>query len=162
MCRSGDSELLNNYSGGGVDEKETFDIVYGSSDSGSYRVHVGALYDSRDDGMSEVIYRKVMKGKKTTYEIVPVIEGATLNLTEPECLTAAGALGVTLLMIFERNLPKMKNGTPKLAERKIAAVTAAILDLYKGTGEAINDDIALLIFEAWDKTMKSLSQEETQ
>ena len=107
--------------------------------------------------MSEILYRRVMKGKKTTYEPVEPQQGAVLNLTEGECLTAAGALGVTLLMIFERNIP-----AHKLVARKITALKAAVLDLYKGTGEPIKDDIAELIFTAWDKTMKSLSQGESQ
>lgn len=105
-------------------------------------------------------YKRVMKGKKTTYEAIIEEPRTVLNLTEPECLTAAGALGVTLLMIFERNLPKMKNGTPRLAERKISALKAAVLDLYKGTGEAIKDEIAELIFKAWDGTMAALSGDE--
>jgi hypothetical protein len=102
--------------------------------------------------MSEQYYTKVMQGKKTTYKPVEATPPAVLNLTEPECLTAAGALGVTLLLIFERNIP-----AHKMVARKIQAVKAAVLDLYAGTGEPINDDIANLIFEAWDGTMKRLS-----
>ena len=102
--------------------------------------------------MGEQLYIKTMKGKRVVYQ--PVVEQSTpaLNLTESECLTAAGLLGVTLLMIFERNIPPHKK-----VSRKINAVKAAILDLYRGTGEPIHDDIAELIFTTRDKTMKVLS-----
>lgn len=104
--------------------------------------------------MSGQLYRKTMQGKRVVYVPVTDEPQTVLNLTEAECLTAAGALGVTLLMIFERNIP-----AHKLVARKISAVKTAVLDLYKGTGEAIDDDIAELIFKAWDRSMKSLSGE---
>lgn len=107
----------------------------------------------------EALYRKVMKGKRITYvPVVPEAESATvLEFTDSQCLTAAGALGTMLLMVFERNMKKMKNGTPGLAERKIRVVEAAILDLYKGTGEPIHDDIAELMATTWDRTMKAVA-----
>jgi hypothetical protein len=105
--------------------------------------------------MQEQHYKRVVSpGGKVSYQPVTAAEETktVLNLSEPQCLTAAGALGVTLLMIFERNIP-----SHKLVARKIAAVKAAVLDLYKGTGEAIDDETADLIFKAWDGTMKSLA-----
>lgn len=108
--------------------------------------------------MSEQLYKRVMKGKRTTYE--PVIDDepvTVITFTDAQALTAAGALGTMLLMVFERNMKKMKNGTPGLAERKIRVVQAAILDLYKGTGEAIDDEIADLMATTWDRVMKEVS-----
>jgi hypothetical protein len=134
-------------------EKETLGTLNGGHYNQRYGRDDVSLLAGKGDGMSETLYKKVMKGKRVTYEVMPEQESATLNLTEPECLTAAGALGVTLLMIFERNIP-----AHKMVARKINAVQAAILDLYKGTGTAIDDDIAMLIFNAWDRTMKDLSK----
>jgi hypothetical protein len=102
------------------------------------------------------LYEKVMIGKRTTYrEYTPVEEPETLtdiNFTEAECLTAAGALGMMLLMVFERNVP-----AHKVVARKIKALEASILDLYKGTGAPIDDNIAELMAITWDRTMKSIS-----
>jgi hypothetical protein len=110
--------------------------------------------------MSEQLYRKIQKGKTIRY--VPVVpepeEIVTLTFTNSQCLTAAGAIGMTLLMIFERNMTKMRNGTPSLAERKIRVVKAAILDLFKGTGEPLHHDISKKICDCWDKTMRQLEE----
>lgn len=108
--------------------------------------------------MSDVLYRKVVsKGGKVSYQEVKADEGVTvLNLTEPQCVTAAGALGVTLLTIFERNMPKMKNGSPAIIERKITDVKKAITELYRGSGQPIDESTAEWFFLAWDKTMRNL------
>jgi hypothetical protein len=102
----------------------------------------------------EPIYRKVMKGKRTIYE--PVVEESepetVVTFTDAQCLTAAGTLGTVLLMLFERHIPPHK-----VVARKINAVQQAVMDLYKGTGEPIHDDIADLITTTWDKTMKQMA-----
>jgi hypothetical protein len=102
--------------------------------------------------VTEQLYKKVMKGKRTTYELVVDDSPDTvLTFTEGQCLTAAGALGVTLLTIFERNIPPHKR-----IARKIQTVKDSVLDLYAGTGEPIQDDIANLIFKTWDKVMREM------
>ena len=110
---------------------------------------------------NETLYRKVMKGKRTTYvPVAPEPEPETvLEFTEGQCLTAAGALGTMLLMVFEKNLPKMKNGSPSIVARKIKAVEAAILDLYRGTGKKIDDNIADVMARAWDTAMRLVQNE---
>jgi hypothetical protein len=104
----------------------------------------------------EQIYRKVVNGARVRY--VPYLEPeqpkTVIEFTEGQCLTAAGALGTMLLMVFERNIPPHKR-----VARKINAVQSAILDLFKGTGEPIHDDIAELMAKTWDRVMKELSNE---
>ena len=77
---------------------------------------------------------------------------SVLEFTEAQCLTAAGALGAVLLAVFERNIPPHK----KVA-RKIKAVEAAILDLFQGTGAEIDDEVAELMIETWDRVMKEVA-----
>ena len=106
------------------------------------------------------LYQKVIKGKAIRYEPVDVVAPGTgptihYNLNEAQALTAAGALGVVLLSLFERNIdPK------KLVFRKIRMVEKAILDLYKSTGQEIDDEVANAICRAWDKAMHLISAEE--
>jgi len=107
--------------------------------------------------MSEQLYRKVMHGKRTAYEPVGDAEPVTtITFTESEALTAAGALGTMLLMVFERNIPPHKR-----IARKIKAVEEAVLDLYNRTGAVIHEDIAELMARTWDRVMKEISAEKT-
>ena len=89
--------------------------------------------------MEETLYKREMKGKRVTYTpVVPVDETITVvNLTDKQCLSAAGALGATLLHLFERHVPPHKR-----VARKIKAVEQAILELYHGTGEPLDLDVA--------------------
>ena len=110
--------------------------------------------------MMEQLYRKVLKGKVVRYEPVEAVEAQTeptiyYNLDEQQSLTAAGSLGVILLMLFERHVPPHKR-----VARKIKAVETAILDLYKGTGKEIDNEVADAVCRAWDKAMKLISAEE--
>lgn len=112
--------------------------------------------------MQDVLYRKIEKGKTIRY--VPVEpepiqpesepELTTLyNMDDEEALTAAGALGITLLMIFQKHIPPKK-----LVARKIQAVEDAITDLYRSTGKPIHPDIADAMFRAWNKAMALISE----
>lgn len=87
---------------------------------------------------------------------VPDIE--SVEFTDGQCLTMAGSLGVILLTTFERNFKPMKNGTPHIVARKIKAVQEAILDLYKSTGQPIDDRYAELVCKVWDETMIRMSR----
>jgi Holliday junction resolvase RusA-like endonuclease len=105
--------------------------------------------------MTEQLYRKVMKGKRTTYELyVEQPKKTVVEFTESQCLTVAASLGVTLLIIFERVIPPHKR-----IARKINNVQNAILDLFYGTGAKLDDDVADLIFKTWDQTMKKIAGE---
>jgi hypothetical protein len=104
----------------------------------------------------ETLYRKTMKGKRVVYEAVtPEAEPETVvTFTDKQAITAAGALGVTLLIVFERIIPPHKR-----VARKIKAVENAILDLFHGTGESIDDEICQVMCRTWDETMKRISAE---
>lgn len=99
----------------------------------------------------EQLYRKVIKGKRVTYEpVAPDQEEPTVyDLTDGQALTAAGALGVTLLCLFERFIPPHKR-----IARKIRAVTNAILDLYSGNGHPIDQDVQEWVCKSWELAMK--------
>ena len=104
------------------------------------------------------LYTKEISPKgKVTYKEVIEDDFVVVELTDEQCLTAAGTLGVTLLALFERHFKPMKNGTPHLTARKIKAVEEAILDLYKGTGKPVNRDIMDDFCKAWDHTMRAMS-----
>lgn len=104
--------------------------------------------------MAEQLYRRVQQGQRVRYEAhqPEQPQETVLNFTDAQCITAAGALGATLLIIFERNIPQHK----KVA-RKIRAVEDAILELFRGTGEPLDREIAELFCATWDKTMRELS-----
>lgn len=96
--------------------------------------------------------KKVSPAGKVSYQ--PVVEDTptVVALSDAQCLTAAGALGLTLLCLFERHFPAHKR-----VARKIKAVETAITDLYAGNGEAIDTEIADHFCKAWDKTMLEMS-----
>lgn len=101
-------------------------------------------------------YKKIMVGKRTTYQPVesepePV---SCIVMTDAQMLTAAGALGATLLCLYERVLPPHKR-----IARKVKAVEDAILNLYHGSGEAIDPEISDHVCKSWDRAMKDLSTE---
>lgn len=101
------------------------------------------------------LYRKtISKAGKVSYQAIEPEPETYITLTDAQCLTAAGALGTTLLMMYERLNPPHK----KVA-RKIKAVEVAILDLYQGTGEPLDRDIAEIMCAAWDKAMMLVSAE---
>lgn len=80
-------------------------------------------------------------------------DGSVLELTDAQCLSAAGALGVTLLMIFERHVPPHKR-----IAKKIKKVEEALLDLFHGCGEKLDEEIADYFCETWDKTMRKMAK----
>ena len=94
--------------------------------------------------MSEQLYKKVMVGKRTTYQPVVPEPVKVLEFTDAQC--------VTLLATFERNVPAHKR-----IARKVKAVNDSIIDLFQGCGVAIDPDMADLACSTWDKTMRELS-----
>lgn len=111
--------------------------------------------------MSEMLYRKKANGRyEPAFNLEPagdIVPEPVLyyNLTNEQALTAAGALGVTLMALIEKHVPPHK-----LVARKIKAVEDAILNLYKGTGQEIDDEVADAMCRAWDKAMQLISAEE--
>jgi len=103
---------------------------------------------------TEILYRRIQQGNRIRYEpVASEAETATaVTFTDAQCLSAAGALGVMLLIVFERMIPPHKR-----VARKIKAVQEAVLALYAGTGEPIDDEIATLMCATWDRVMKEIS-----
>ena len=100
--------------------------------------------------VSEQLYRKVMQGKRVRY--VPHTEDepiTCIELTDEQAVTAAGALGVTLLGLFERFIPPHKR-----IARKIKAVENSILDLFAGNGHRIDTETSQWLCECWDRAMR--------
>ena len=99
------------------------------------------------------LYTKVMQGKRTTY--VPYVEddAQVINLTDKQCVTAAGALGATLINILSRNVK-----TPIIKSR-ITAVEKEILRMFQDTGAPLDMDIANLFCSAWDRAIREMSAE---
>lgn len=103
-------------------------------------------------------YRKVMKGKRTTYELIPpepTQEPEIRNLTDKQLITAAGALGVTLLCLYERTFPPHKR-----IAKKVKALEGAVLDLFHGTGEPVDVEVVNWLCQCWDGTMKAAEKGE--
>lgn len=75
-----------------------------------------------------------------------------VHLNEIQCLTAAASLGITLLMLFQKHMPEHK----KVA-KKIKVVEEAITDLYCGTGQNIDMEVAEHFLNAWDLTMMEMT-----
>lgn len=99
----------------------------------------------------EQLYRRVMKGKRVSYEpfVEPEQEPVVHNLTDRQALTVAASLGCTLLILFERHFPAHQRSA-----RKIKAVERAILDLFAGSGEQLDPEIADWVCKCWDETMR--------
>ena len=102
--------------------------------------------------MTPQLYEKIVTGKRVSYKPWVEPEGRILEFTDEQCVTLAGALGVTLLATFERNMPPHK-----LVARRVRAVERAILELYQGTGATLDPEMAELVCKTWDKTMRELS-----
>lgn len=102
--------------------------------------------------MQQLYTKTITANGRTRYEPYTQPPVQSLSLTEAQCVTAAGALGTMLLMVFERNMPAHKK-----VPRKIRAVELAILDLFRGCGETIDPQIADLFCATWDKTMQELT-----
>lgn len=98
-------------------------------------------------------YTKEISPKgKVTYKEVIEDDVAVIELTDEQCLTAAGSLGITLLSIFERNFLEHKR-----VAKKIKAVEQSVLDLYSGTGKPIDPELADYFCKAWDRTIREMS-----
>lgn len=95
-------------------------------------------------------YTKLPNGR---YKVADMIEddAAVIELTDKQCITAAGALGMTLINILSRNCK-----TPIIKSR-ITAVEKEILRMFKDTGTALDVDIANHFCTAWDRTIREMS-----
>lgn len=101
----------------------------------------------------EQLYRRVIStsGRVRYVPHYPADDAppAMHNINDRQALTIAASLGCALLIIFERHFPPhMRNA------RKIKAVEKAIIDLYHGSGEALDPEISEWVCKCWDETMR--------
>lgn len=108
--------------------------------------------------MEEQPYRRVMKGKKTTYEPVNYYEPLVseddgpdkdFKVSDRQVLTIAGALATMVLMIFQRNYPDHA-----LAARQMKKLEEAILLTFRSTGEQVDTRLIEWVRKCWDDTMR--------
>lgn len=101
------------------------------------------------------LYRKVISGGgKVSYVeyVAPPEEPTVIEMTDEQMLTVAGALGTTLLCLYERVLPPHKR-----IVRKVEALKKEVLNLYQGAGHKVDNVTADWFCKAWDRTMRSMT-----
>jgi len=100
-------------------------------------------------------YERVMVGKRVTYREVQVKIFNELPKQEEfdnaELVTLGASLGMMVLMQMEKQLPEKSRNA-----RKLAAVSAAILDLVKGSGQKVSDEMCNYWADAWNLTMRTI------
>ena len=105
--------------------------------------------------VSEQLYRKVMKGKRTTYEpYTPPVLSAALNddMSAGEIISAVGSLAVLAINGYYEMLPEKS-----YVANRVKSVRDAVLKLYKDTGAKIDDDTINHVTNTWNQTMWALS-----
>jgi len=110
--------------------------------------------------MNGVYYEKVMVGKKTTYREVqakvfrepPKQE----EFDNAQLVTLGASLGMMVLMQMEKQLPEKSRNA-----RKLAAVSAAILDLVRGSGQKVSEEMCNYWADSWNRTMREMQSELT-
>ena len=112
---------------------------------------------SQEKGIAapEQLYRKVMKGKRTTYEpYTPPTLSAALNddMSVREIISAVGSLAVLAINGYYEMLPEKS-----YVANRVKSVRDAVLKLYKDTGAKIDDDTINHVTTTWNKTMWALS-----
>ena len=107
------------------------------------------------DTTPEQLYRKVMKGKRTTYEpYTPPVLSAALNddMSVREIISAVGSLAVLAINGYYEMLPEKS-----YVANRVKAVRESVLRLYKETGAKIDDDTINHVTNTWNQTMWALS-----
>lgn len=107
------------------------------------------------DTTPEQLYRKVMKGKRTTYEPhTPPVLSAALNddMSVREIISAVGSLAVLAINGYYEMLPEKS-----YVANRVKAVRESVLRLYKETGAKIDDDTINHVTNTWNQTMWALS-----
>jgi len=75
------------------------------------------------------------------------------DITEEEALTLCGALGITMLANYSKLVPEHKR-----VAKKIKAVELAIIDLFRGTGKPVNDEMCNYAMECWNLAMITMQK----
>lgn len=105
--------------------------------------------------VSEQLYRKVMKGKRTTYEpYTPPVLSAALNddMSVREIISAVGSLAVLAINGYYEMLPEKS-----YVSNRVRSVREAVLKMFRDTGAKIDDDTINHVTNTWNQTMWALS-----
>lgn len=97
------------------------------------------------------LYKKVQQGNRVRYvehvpEANPVPECSEFD--NAELITLGVSLGVMMLMILEKQIPPHARNA-----RKIKALENAILDLAKGHGAPITEEMTQYWVDVWNRVM---------
>ena len=107
--------------------------------------------------MTQTYYERVQVGKRVQYREVQAKVFNELPKQEEfdnaELVTLGASLGMMVLMQMEKQLPEKSRNA-----RKLAAVSAAILDLVKGSGQKVSDEMCSYWADAWNRTMQEIQR----
>lgn len=100
------------------------------------------------------LYEKHQTGSRVRYvPHVPIEETPTIiEMSDKQMLTVAGALGITLLTLYERVLPPHKR-----VARKVEKVKDSVVDLFQSAGDPVDVETMEWLANAWDSTMRSMT-----
>ena len=103
------------------------------------------LYERTTSPAGRVTYRE--------YIPTPATDLCADEFDTAECITWAVSIGITQLMILERQLPSHARNA-----RKIKALTEAILDLAKGHGKPLPDEMVDYVIGCWNRCMVEIQR----
>ena len=113
------------------------------------------MSQEKEAAAPEQLYRKVMKGKRTTYEpYTPPVLSAALNddMSVREIVSAVGSLAVLAINGYHMMLP------PGICSaNRVKGVREAVLKMFRDTGAKIDDDTINHVTNTWNQTMWALS-----
>lgn len=100
--------------------------------------------------MIQLYYKTVSKGGKPTYHaLTPDSSGAeSYELTNRQAITVSVSLIYPVVMNLLDQMPQHKR-----AAREIRNMLKEMLNLLKGTGEEIDEELAEHMFAAWNLAM---------
>ena len=100
--------------------------------------------------MIQLYYKTVSKGGKPTYHaLTPDSSGAeAVEITNRQAITVSVSLIYPVVMNLLDKMPEHKR-----AAREIRNMLKDMLNLLKGTGEEIDDELAEHMFSAWNLSM---------
>ena len=100
--------------------------------------------DKQNQNQPEQLYVKRLHGKRTSYlPYQPEIYDR--ELTNEQCMTMVGALAVTVINLHQQLIP-----SHKVDHRKIEKVKQSVLEMLKGTGKAVDEEMAQYTFDCWN------------
>lgn len=108
------------------------------------------LYEKLTSPAGKVSYKLVAAEKPES----PLPQGFSFDMTEGQIISAIGFLAVAAISGYQNLVP-----AHKLVFRKIQPVKDAVLEMYRGTGQHIDEEMIAFVAAAWDGTMRRLDGE---